>query len=145
MTTTNTSPTPSDAADRTPVRVPDAHAVEARATMPEPTPHALRPAPRRAVRRAHGEGAPSAGLSASSASLRLDRGPLLPPTPIPDHSGDLLGLPDFEGLRRALARAWAWLRESFEAAGAVEARLRARRDDDAVRLTRYGASPTRLI
>lgn len=43
------------------------------------------------------------------------------------------------------ARAWHWLRESFEAAGEVDARLRARRDDDSARLARSGGSPTRLF
>jgi hypothetical protein len=76
---------------------------------------------------------------------RLQNRPLVAPTAIPDHAGDLLGMPDFGRLRRAFGRAWSWLRESFEAAGAVDARLRERRDDDALRMARSGASPTRLL
>ncbi len=71
--------------------------------------------------------------------------PFVAPTALPDHAGDLLGLPDLGGLRRAARRAWAWLRESLDAAAAIDARLRERRDDDAVRLARAGASPTRVF
>lgn len=54
------------------------------------------------------------------------------------------GVP-FGTLSRGLARALAWLRESFEAAGAIDARLRERRDEDSIRLGRSGGAPLRLF
>jgi hypothetical protein len=90
--------------------------------------------PRRPLRKPHEN---RAGSTAGA--------PLVAPTALPEHAGDLLGLPDLRNARRALGRALAWLRESFEAAGAVEARLRARRDEDDARLARSGGSPTRLF
>jgi hypothetical protein len=101
--------------------------------------------PRRLAREPHGDGGRLAVVAPSSVPRRLESRPLVAPTTLPDHAGDLLGLPDFGWIRRGFGRAWAWLRESFDAAGSVEARLRERRDEDAVRMARSGASPTRLF
>jgi hypothetical protein len=129
----------------TDTRTPAAHAVESRAAAPAPVRHPLRPALRRLGRAPHGDGDRVTLVAPSSVPRRLESRPLVAPTALPDHAGDLVGLPDFGQVSRAFGRAWAWLRESFEAAGVVDARLRERRDDDALRMARSGASPTRLL
>ncbi|WP_430298258.1 hypothetical protein [Sinomonas sp. B1-1] len=123
--------------------------------------HPLRPTTRRPVRDPHRDaGGPPAGErttpagnppssprlplaepDAARAPRRADR-PLVAPTTLPDHSGDLLGLPDFSALRRRLRRTWAWLAGQFGAAAAVDARLRARRDEDSAAMLRAGVAPT---
>ncbi|WP_138416639.1 hypothetical protein [Sinomonas gamaensis] len=129
----------------TDTRTPASHAVESRAAATAPVRHPLRPIPRRLARKPHGDGGGVALVAPSSVPRRLESRPLVAPTALPDHAGDLIGMPDFVRVRRALGRAWSWLRESFEAAGAVDARLRERRDDDALRMAHSGASPARLF
>lgn len=124
----------------TTTRIPASHAVESRAAAPAPVRHPLRPVPRRLARKPHGDGDRLAVVAPSSVPRRLEGRPLVAPTALPDHAGDLLGLPDFGRVRRAVGRAWAWLRESFEAAGAVDARLRERRDEDSTRMARGSAA-----
>lgn len=123
--------------------------------------HPLRPATRRPVRDPHrgaggplvGERTTPAGNPPSSArpplgepeaarAPRLVGRPLVAPTTLPDHSGDLLGLPDFSVLRRRIHRAWTWLAGQVGAAAEVDARLRARRDEDSAAMLRAGVTPT---
>ncbi|WP_413249780.1 hypothetical protein [Sinomonas flava] len=123
--------------------------------------HPLRPTTRRPVRDPHrgaagpltGERTTPAGNPPSSPHLPLNEPeaaraprragrPLMAPTTLPDHSGDLLGLPDFSALRRRFHRTWAWLAGQFGAAAEVDARLRARRDEDSAAMLRAGVAPT---
>lgn len=67
------------------------------------------------------------------------------PTSIPDHSGDLLGLPDLSGLRRGLRRVWARLLRGVRASAEVDARLQARHDEDSASMLRAGVIPSRLV
>ncbi|MDQ4502918.1 hypothetical protein [Sinomonas sp. ASV322] len=67
----------------------------------EPTVRSYRPAPRRVVRRAHGDSSRVAGASPSSV------------------------------LRRAAALAWSWLAKHVREARDLDARLAARREEDA--------------
>lgn len=138
-------------------RVPDPHALESRSAGHAPSPaderllHPLRPARRRPVREPHGLTAAiggrttAAGTAPSPARLphrvRHAGAPrLVAPTAVPDHSGDLLGLPDLSGLRLGLRRAWAWLAREVRASAQMDARLRARRDEDSAAMARAGVN-----
>ncbi|MEA5454996.1 hypothetical protein SPF06_09720 [Sinomonas sp. JGH33] len=81
----------------------------------EPTVRSFRPAPRRVVRPAHGPVSRARGASPSSV------------------------------VRRVAARVWAWLAERAREARDIDARLSARRDEDAARLSRSGAWPARIL
>ncbi|MBL0706010.1 hypothetical protein [Sinomonas cellulolyticus] len=156
-----TNTTRTDASATHPI-APDPHAVEARSAGRAPSPaddrllHPLRPVRRRPARAPHsptgglGERTTAAGRAASSVRVPLRSGHApaalrtVPPTVVPDHSGDLLGLPDLSGLRRALRHAWAWIIREVRAAAEIDARVAGRREEDSVAMARAGANPLRL-
>jgi hypothetical protein len=163
---TNTSTAPASSGHGPADRIPDAHALGSRREaaaehgafpVRERILHPLRPAERRPARiPRHGGDAPArrttpAANAPSPAPLELAAPSgarardLVPPTVLPDHSGDLLGLPDVAALRRGLRAAWAWAVGHVRASAEIEARLRARRDEDAAALARGGAGPHRVL
>ncbi|GAA2196469.1 hypothetical protein GCM10009849_01690 [Sinomonas flava] len=123
--------------------------------------HPLRPGTRRPVRDPHrGAGGPLAGERTTPAgnppssarpplrepdaarAPRLVGRPFVAPTTVPDTSGDLLGLPDLSALRGALRHLWRWLAGQVGAAAELDARVRARRDEDSAAMLRAGVTPT---
>ncbi|MGT2463080.1 hypothetical protein [Sinomonas atrocyanea] len=147
-------------------RIPDVHALDARrgdaaASTAAPVRgqllHPLRPAERRPARSPHSVPAsdaarttaeanrPSAPRRPEGAPRELTPRDLVPPTSLPGASGDLLGLPDLRPLVRALRAGWAWLVRQAQASAEVDARLRARRDEDSATMARSGAIPGRLM
>lgn len=123
--------------------------------------HPVRPGTRRPVRDPHsavvtvgttviGGRTTPAAPAPSSAHRPLGLAParrahgVVAPTAVPDHSGDLLGLPDLSGFRRGLHHAWAWLVREVRASAEIDARLRARRDEDSAAMARAGANPMRF-
>jgi hypothetical protein len=66
----------------------------------------------------------------------------VPPTALPDVSGDLVGLPDLSALRRAGRRVWDWAVRQVRGAAAVDSQVRARRDEDSAAMLRAGVVPT---
>lgn len=162
-TKTSTAPSSSDHGS---ARIPDAHALEARrgdaaerAVSPatERLAHPLRAAERRPARRPHNVPAAAAMRTTAAAnppsSARLPlpavreqaARDLVPPTPLPDTSGDLLGLPEFGPLIRALWAGWVWLVRQARAAAELDGRLRQRREEDSAAMARAGAIPGRLM
>ncbi|MGY3567261.1 hypothetical protein [Sinomonas sp. RB5] len=161
---TTTAPSSSDHGSA--ARIPDAHALDARrgdaaASAVAPVRgrllHPLQAAERRPARAPHSVPAPAAARTTAEANRPLaPRWPegaprelaprdLVPPTSLPDTSGDLLGLPDLRPLVRALRAGWAWLVRQARASTEVDARLRARRDEDSATMARSGAIPGRLM
>lgn len=161
---TSTAPFPSDHGSA--ARIPDAHALDARrgdaaASAAAPVRgrllHPLRPAERRPARTPHPGPAPAAARTTAapnppSAARRPEGEPrepasrdLVPPTPLPDTAGDLLGLPDLRPLVRALRAGWGWLARQARASAEVDARLRGRRDEDSATMARHGVIPGRLM
>ncbi|MDQ4490033.1 hypothetical protein RBS60_07455 [Sinomonas sp. ASV486] len=162
MATNTRTETPAASAHR----VPDAHAVESAGVRtpvghaPSPADdrllHPVRPIAPRPVRRPHtgttavGGRTTAAGNPPSSALLPFGAAPeagarpLVPPTAVPELAGDLLGLPDFSALRRGLRRGWAWLADQLRASAEMDARLRARRDEDSAAMARAGVNPSRF-
>lgn len=161
---TSTAPSSSDHGSA--ARIPDAHALDARrrdaadttaAPVRERLLHPLRPAERRPARTPHPGPAPAAARTTARANppsaphrpegagRGLTSRDLVPPTPLPDTSGDLLGLPDLRPLVRALRAGWAWLARQARASAEVDARLRGRRDEDSATMARAGVIPGRLM
>jgi hypothetical protein len=163
---TKTSTAPSSSDHGSAARIPDAHALDARrgdAADRAPSPvrerlaHPLRPAERRPARRPHPVPAAAAARTTAAANppsaarlpLAADREQtardLVPPTSLPDTSGDLLGLPDFGQLARALRAGWAWFVAQVRASAEIDARLRRRHEEDSALMARTGVIPGRLM
>lgn len=163
--TTNTNTVPASSGHGSAARVPDAHALESRREAVEHAPspvrerlaHPLRPAERRPVRAPHGTAGTAPGRTTSPGTPPLPArlplaepgigsiGDVVPPTVLPDPSGDLLGLPDLGPLVRALRAGWAWLVRQARASAEIDARLRARRDEDSAAMARGGVGLNRLL
>ncbi|WP_235780165.1 hypothetical protein [Sinomonas notoginsengisoli] len=148
------------------VRLPDPHAIEARgvgasaghapSSADERLLYPVRPTAPRPVRAPHSRPATGGGRTTPggngpsfvplplSAAPRAGGPALVRQTTIPEVSGDLLGLPDFSGLGRALRRVWPWFAAQIRAAAEMDGRLRTRRDEDSAAMYRAGVNPTRF-